>query len=72
MSLFTPLAMASASASTLTGIDWLAIAIYFGVLLGVVTWVVRRSKDTATDYFLAGRNLGWWIIGCLLYTSRCV
>jgi len=70
MSLFTPLAMASASASTLTGIDWLAIAIYFGVLLGVVTWVVRRSKDTATDYFLAGRNLGWWIIGASIFASN--
>jgi len=62
--------MASTSASTLTGLDWLAIAIYFGILLGVVTWVVRRSKDTATDYFLAGRNLGWWIIGASIFASN--
>ena len=64
------MAMASASASTLTGIDWLAIAIYFGLLLGVAAWVVRRGKDTAADYFLAGRNLGWWIIGASIFASN--
>ena len=44
--------MAMSSASTLTPIDWLAIALYFGLLLGVAAWVVRKNKDTATDYFL--------------------
>jgi len=70
MSLLPPLAMALPSTSTLTGLDWLAIGIYFSLLLGVVTWVVRRSKDTATDYFLAGRNLGWWIIGASIFASN--
>jgi SSS family solute:Na+ symporter len=59
-----------ASPSTLNGLDWLAIALYFCVLLGVASWVVRRSKDTATDYFLAGRNLGWWIIGASIFASN--
>jgi SSS family solute:Na+ symporter len=54
----------------LAGIDWLAIAIYFGILLGVATWVVRRGKDSATDYFLAGRNLGWWVIGASIFASN--
>jgi len=58
------------SRSTLTGLDWLAITLYFGVLLGVVAWVIRKSKDTATDYFLAGRNLGWWIIGASIFASN--
>src|SRR5580700_5903059 len=70
MSSLPPLAMATASASTLTGIDWLAIAVYFGLLLGVASWVVRKAKDTATDYFLAGRNLGWWIIGASIFASN--
>ena len=58
------------SRSTLTGLDWLAITLYFGVLLGVVAWVIRKSKDTATDYFLAGRNLGWWIVGASIFASN--
>ena len=56
--------------SHITGIDWLAIALYFGILLGVAWWVVRRGKDSAADYFLAGRNLGWWIIGASIFASN--
>jgi len=62
--------MAASSASTLTPIDWLAIALYFGLLIGVATWVVRKNKDNATDYFLAGRNLGWWVIGASIFASN--
>ena len=60
----------SGMTSRITGIDWLVIAIYFGILLAVAWWVVRKSKDSATDYFLAGRNLGWWIIGASIFASN--
>ena len=56
--------------SQITPVDWLVIAIYFGILLGVAWWVVRKSKDSAADYFLAGRNLGWWIIGASIFASN--
>src|SRR5580698_3360713 len=56
--------------SRITALDWLTIALYFGILLGVATWVVRRAKDSATDYFLAGRNLGWWVIGASIFASN--
>jgi SSS family solute:Na+ symporter len=62
--------LAVAGGSTLTGLDWLAIACYFGILLCVAWWVVRKGKDNATDYFLAGRNLGWWVIGASIFASN--
>src|SRR5271157_3934504 len=62
--------LAAASSSVLTSLDWLAIAVYFCVLLGVAWWVVSRSKNTAADYFLAGRNLGWWVIGASIFASN--
>src|SRR5215813_1787741 len=58
------------TASQLTGIDWMVIAIYFCILLSVAWWVVSRRKDSAADYFLAGRNLGWWIIGASIFASN--
>ena len=59
------------TASTqLTEIDWIVIAIYFAILLVVAWWVVRKGKDSAADYFLAGRNLGWWIIGASIFASN--
>ena len=56
--------------STMTGLDWVAIAFYFSILSCVAWWVVKKRKDTATDYFLAGRNLSWWIIGASIFASN--
>src|SRR5258708_21751205 len=56
--------------SQITGIDWFVIAIYCSILLGVAWWVVKKGKDSAADYFLAGRNLGWWIIGASIFASN--
>ncbi|HZL44765.1 MAG TPA: sodium:solute symporter [Opitutaceae bacterium] len=71
MNTLTPiLAAANADTSTLTGVDWLAIVLYFSILLSVAWWVVKRAKDNATDYFLAGRNLGWWVIGASIFASN--
>ena len=56
--------------STLTALDWTMIGLYFGVLLGVAWWVVSRGKNTADDYFLAGRNLSWWIVGASIFASN--
>jgi SSS family solute:Na+ symporter len=60
----------AAAVSRITSLDWLMIAMYFGVLLGVAWWVVRKGKDNTTDYFLAGRNLGWWVIGASIFASN--
>ena len=66
-----PLWLLSASVhSHITGIDWLVIGFYFSILLCVAWWVVRQGKDSAADYFLAGRNLGWWIIGASIFASN--
>lgn len=50
--------------------DWIAIVVYFGILFGVVWWVVKNGKNETTDYFLAGRNLSWWIIGASIFASN--
>ena len=54
----------------MTTLDWLVIAIYFGGLLVLAWWVIKKGKDTADDYFLAGRNLGWWIVGASIFASN--
>src|SRR3954465_12187280 len=56
--------------SHITGLDWLMIALYFGILGCVAWWVIRKGKDSADDYFLAGRNLGWWVIGASIFASN--
>ncbi|PTY05886.1 Na+/glucose cotransporter [Opitutaceae bacterium EW11] len=71
MNLLTPiLAATAAKNTTFVAVDWLMLALYFGLLLGVAWWVVKKSKNTAADYFLAGRNLGWWVIGASIFASN--
>src|SRR5256885_4145660 len=67
---FAAVVLANRLESQITGVDWIVIAIYFGILLSVAWWVVRRGKDSAADYFLAGRNLSWWIIGASIFASN--
>lgn len=70
MNTLSPILAAAGGQSTLTGIDWVMIALYFGILTCVAYWVIKKGKDEAADYFLAGRNLGWWIIGASIFASN--
>ena len=53
----------------LAGWDWAVIAVYFAGLAGVVWWSARKQKSSE-DYFLAGRNIGWFVIGASLFASN--
>src|SRR3989442_11918867 len=54
----------------MTNLDWLIVAAYFGLLLALAWWVILRRKETADDYFLAGRNLGWFVVGASIFASN--
>jgi solute:Na+ symporter, SSS family len=54
----------------MTGLDWLFVALYFAILLAVAWWGIRKNEDTPEDYFLAGRNLGWWVVGASIFSSN--
>ena len=56
--------------SILTGLDWLVIGGYFSILFALAWWVIAQAKNTADDYFLAGRHLSWWIIGGSIFASN--
>lgn len=58
-----------ALAPQLTGIDWAVIGLYFCLLVGIVYWSSRQTKST-TDYFLAGRHAGWFVVGCSIFASN--
>ncbi len=55
---------------SVSAIDWLVVAGYFGLILGIAWWVIRKRKDTSDDYFLAGRSLGWFVIGASIFASN--
>ncbi len=56
--------------TTLYTIDWIIVAGYFAIILGLGWWVMKKQQDTSTDYFLAGRHLGWMIVGASIFASN--
>lgn len=55
---------------TLETLDWIVIAGYFILLLGVAAWVISRKQEDTEDYFLAGRNMGWFVVGASIFASN--
>lgn len=55
---------------TLVTLDWITIAIYFAILVGIAVWVIRKKEDNTEDYFLAGKNVGWFVVGASIFASN--
>lgn len=51
-------------------LDWIVIAGYFLLLAGVAVWAMTRKQKDTEDYFLAGRNLGWFVVGASIFASN--
>lgn len=56
--------------SSLQTLDWIVLAAYFAVLGGIAVWVIKQKNKTSEDYFLAGRNVGWFVIGASIFASN--
>ena len=54
---------------TLAPVDLVIIAVYFIMVFGIGFYFSRKER-TSEDYFLAGRNIGWFAIGASLFVSN--
>ena len=53
----------------LTFWDTIAFVLFLTVVIGVSLYASRK-EDNSEDYFLAGRNLAWWLVGFSLIASN--
>lgn len=58
------------STSVLENLDWIVLGVYFLALIAVAVWVVLQKNNNTEDYFLAGRNVGWFVIGASIFASN--
>ncbi len=58
--------------SQLDLLDALIILLYFIVILWIARWASRdkTQKGAAKDYFLAGKDQGWLVVGASLFASN--
>jgi SSS family solute:Na+ symporter len=53
-----------------TLLDWNILILFFIILGSIIWWVIRQKQESSEDYFLAGRNLGWFVIGASIFASN--
>ncbi len=51
-------------------VDWIFVGLYMAVIAAISIWSIRKAKDSPSDYFLANRNLGWFVIGASILASN--
>lgn len=56
--------------SVLSGLDYAVLGVYFLVIVGVAVWVALQRNKSTEDYFLAGRHVGWFVIGASIFASN--
>jgi SSS family solute:Na+ symporter len=47
----------------LESIDWIIIAAYFVLSLGIGLWYSKRAGKNSSEFFLGGRNMPWYLAG---------
>jgi SSS family solute:Na+ symporter len=50
--------------------DWFFVGLYLAVIAAISIWSIKKAKDSPSDYFLANRNLGWFVIGASILASN--
>ena len=58
------------TSSVLKSLDWIVLGVYFLALISVAVWVFLQKNKNTEDYFLAGRNVGWFVIGASIFASN--
>ena len=48
---------------TLTALDWTIVFAYFTLSLAVGIWASKQAGKDTKSFFLAGRNMPWWLLG---------
>ncbi|MGI9243738.1 MAG: sodium:solute symporter family protein [Verrucomicrobiales bacterium] len=51
------------AATLLNTSDWLIVAVFFAVSLGIGLAATRRAGRSSSEFFLSGRNMPWWLLG---------
>lgn len=47
----------------LSAIDWVIIGAYLLLSLSIGLWVARQAGKNSTQFFAAGKNMPWWLLG---------
>jgi solute:Na+ symporter, SSS family len=53
----------------LTRLDYVIVAGYMAVTLGIGFWSARRSQDSSKGFFVTEKALPWWVVGLTMVAA---
>jgi len=59
-----------APTSIFNAADWVVVAIFVVLMLGIVVYSMRSKVESGKDYFLSGRSSNWLQIGTSIFSSN--
>jgi SSS family solute:Na+ symporter len=58
------------TAVSFSALDWMVVALYFVANTAICVWCALQKEKDTTDYFLASRSAGWFLIGSSIFASN--
>ena len=58
------------TAVTFSSLDWAIVGLYFLANTAICVWCALLKERDTTDYFLASRSAGWFLIGSSIFASN--
>ena len=53
----------------LNAIDWVIVAAYFLLSVGIGLYFTKRGGESLSEYFLSGRQVTWWLAGASMVAT---
>jgi len=50
-------------------LDWIVVAAFLALVLGLGFWYSRRASQSVEDFFVGGRTIPWWLAGTAILTG---
>jgi len=54
---------------TVSPVDWVIVAAYFVLSIGLGLYFTRRGGESLDQYFLSGRQVPWWLAGTAMVAT---
>ena len=53
----------------MAALDWIIVAAFLALVLGIGFWYSRRASKSVEDFFVGGRTIPWWLAGTAILTG---
>jgi solute:Na+ symporter, SSS family len=50
-------------------LDWIIVAAFLSLVIGIGFWYSRRASQSVEDFFVGGRSIPWWLAGTAILTG---